>query len=108
MADWATLAAFATICVAGITVIGFWMRFSDRVTEAETRAQIAKDTAKDNSERIANLNAAFSLYREQVARDYISREMMQEFERRLTSAIDKLGERFDKFVEAALHKNKDQ
>lgn len=102
--DWTTLAAFGSIAVAIITVLGFWMNFSDRISEAKNEAKTAKETAKENSDRIATMNAAFALYREQVARDYISREMMQEFERRLTSAIDKLGERFDKFIEVSLHK----
>lgn len=104
MADWATLAAIAGLVVSILTILGFWMHFSDKVTEAKRDAALARETAKENSERITTLNAAFGLYREQVARDYISREMMSEFERRLTGAIDKLGERFDKFIEAALHK----
>lgn len=103
MMDWMTLSAIAAFIVSILTILGFWMHFSDKVTEAKRDAFQARELAKDNSERIATLNAAFSLYREQVARDYISREMMQEFERRLTGAIDKLGDRFDKIIEAALH-----
>lgn len=106
--DWTTLAAIATVSVAAITIVGFWMHFSDKVTNAAIAAASAKETAKENSERIATMNAAFALYREQVARDYISREMMQEFERRLTTAIDRLGERFDKFLEATFNKGHDK
>jgi hypothetical protein len=42
------------------------------------------------------------LYREQIARDYIHREVMREVEDRLTGAIDRLGERLDRFTAAAL------
>lgn len=106
--DWPTLAAIATVSVAVLTILGFWMHFSDRVTEARRDAKQAKEDTKENSEKISLMNAAFALYREQVARDYISREMMQEFERRLTTAIDRLGERFDKFLEAAFTKGQDK
>lgn len=47
--------------------------------------------------------AAFHLYREQVAREYIHRETMKEVEDRLTGAINRLGDRFDKLIEAALN-----
>jgi hypothetical protein len=105
MFDFITLAAFGSMAISAIAIIGFWMNFSDRISDARNEARIAREVAKENSERISSMNASFALYREQVARDYISREMMQEFERRLTSAIDKLGERFDRYVESILHKN---
>ena len=108
MTDWPQAAAIFTVIVAVLTVLGFWARFSDKITKATIAADHAENKAKEVSESLRMHIAAFALYREQVARDYISREMMQEFERRLTTAIDRLGERFDKFLEVAFHKNTDK
>jgi hypothetical protein len=35
------------------------------------------------------------LYREKVASEYVNRDLLREFEERLTKAIDRLGERID-------------
>jgi biopolymer transport protein ExbB/TolQ len=95
-----------------LSILRFWMTYSDRITKAEVAAKAAKDIAEEAkkdaheaSEKLAILAASFSLYREQVAKEYIHREVMREVEDRLTAAIDRLGTRFDRFTEAAMHKN---
>jgi hypothetical protein len=97
-------------CASLISILRFWMTYSDRITTAEAAAKAAADTAQEakkdaheTSEKIAILAASFSLYREQVAREYIHREVMREVEDRLTQAIDRLGVRLDRFTEAAIH-----
>lgn len=107
VALWGGLALGAI--VPSITIISFWMRFSDRVTKAEAKsasattiAQEARVAAHDCSEKLALQSAQFSLYREQVAKEYIHRESMREVEDRLTQAIDRLGARLDRFTEAAM------
>ena len=52
-------------------------------------------------------SAAFPLYREQIAREYIHREVMREVEERLTAAIDRLGDRLDRALERSGHQHKD-
>lgn len=104
--DWPVLAAIGGLIVTGIAILTFWMRFSDRITIAEASAEVSKDIAQeakkdahDASEKIALLSASFSIYREQVAREYIHREVMREVEERLTQAIDRLGDRLDRVLE---------
>ncbi|WP_156434080.1 hypothetical protein [Bradyrhizobium retamae] len=112
MADVVTWGAVAVAIGSMLSIVTFWTRYSDRVTKAEGAAktaneiaQEAKKDAHEATEKIALLAASFSLYREQVAREYIHREVMREVEDRLTAAIDRLGARLDRFTEAAMHKN---
>lgn len=103
--EWAMISAG---CAAGgfaIAFATFWMTFGSRLSKAEADATTAKASAYEAGERIITLGASFSLYREQVAREYIHREAMREVEDRLTQAIDRLGDRLDRlFVEAAARK----
>lgn len=104
--EWAAIGAIAAIAGFGLAFATFWLTFGGRISAAETEASNAKIEAKDASEKVAILGASFGLYREQIARDYIHREAMREVEDRLTQAIDRLGERLDRFTEAALHQTK--
>lgn len=106
MNEWAAVGAIAAIAGFGLAFATFWLTFGGRISSAETEAANAKTEAKDASDKVAVLSASFGLYREQIARDYIHREAMREVEDRLTQAIDRLGERLDRFTEAALHSAK--
>jgi len=107
--------------VPTLAVIGFWMRLASRITLAESTARAAKEEAesaakaakeeverlagaiKEANDKIAILQAAFALYSEQIAREYIHREMMREVEDRLTAAIERLGDRLDRVLERSGH-----
>lgn len=109
--EWAMISAVAAIAGFGIAFATFWLTFGGRIATAEaeaksakTEAADAKEDAKDASNKVALLSSAFGLYREQVAKEYIHREAMREVEDRLTAAIDRLGNRFDRFIEAAAKK----
>lgn len=104
MNDAVTWGAIAVAIGSVISIITFWTRYSDRITKAHDIAEQAKKEAHDAAEKLAVLAASFSLYREQVAREYIHREVMREIEDRLTQAIDRLGARLDRFTEVAMHK----
>jgi len=82
----------------------FWLKFGARIGRAEIESTAAVLAGKDAIDRVTRLDASFSTYREQVARDYIQRDAMRELEDRLTAAIDRLGDRLDRFVEAAVHR----
>ena len=106
MIEWAGIGALAGLAVAGTTVVTFWINFSSRISTAESDAKAARESAKDAKqialdahEKLAIERAAFSLYREQVAREYIHRESMREVEDRLTQAIERLGDRLDRVLE---------
>jgi len=104
MLEWPAVAAFASTGGFAVSFAVFWLTFGARIGKVETEAGAANSEARDALERVAKLGTSFSTYREQVARDYIHREMMREVEDRLAAAIDRLGDRLDRFVEAAAHK----
>jgi hypothetical protein len=104
--DTATIVALFGIMASGAAILTFWMRFSDRITKADGKAQAAREIAEEAkkdaheaNEKLALMSATFALYREQVAKEYIHREVMREVEDRLTAAIDRLGARFDRLLE---------
>lgn len=104
--EWAVIAAIAGSASACVAILTFWIRFSDRITTAEGKADEALKAAEqsrrdnqENSDKLAIQTAAFSLYREQIAREYIHREVMREVEERLTQAIERLGDRLDRVLE---------
>jgi hypothetical protein len=99
VSTWAVLGASASGILAACTVLAFWMRFENRITMAEATAKQALKTALEAMVKVEATNAAFGLYREQVAREYIHREVMREVEERLTQAIERLGDRLDRVLE---------
>jgi hypothetical protein len=94
---WTGLAIAAVVPALGI--IGFWMTLSARLAKAEAAAIEARDDAKEANGKATLLSASFALYREQIAREYIHREVMREVEDRLTAAIERLGDRLDRVLE---------
>lgn len=103
--EFAALGAVAAVAGFGLAFATFWLTFGSRIATAESAAAAALAQAKDASEKTTLMSTSFALYREQVARDYIHREVMREVEDRLTAAIDRLGDRLDRFVEAAVSKH---
>lgn len=107
-----TWVGVAAGCASLVSILRFWMTYSDRITKSEAAAKTATDVAQEAkkdaheaSEKNAILAASFSLYREQVAGNYIHREVMREVEERLTQAIDRLGDRLDRVLERSERKN---
>lgn len=99
--EWAAIAAGATVCGFGLSFATFWITFGGRVAKAEIIADDAKKEAEEANQKTTLLSASFSLYREQIAREYIHREVMREVEERLTQAIERLGDRLDRVLERA-------
>ena len=97
--DWGAIAAIATVAGFGLAFGGFWLKFGSRLANAEATSHEAKEDAKEANEKATLLSASFSLYREQIAREYIHREVMREVEDRLTQAIERLGDRLDRVLE---------
>ena len=96
---WAAIGVFGGLCLAGIGIITFWMTQASRLTKAEADSVAAAKAAYEANEKIILLSASFGLYREQIAREYIHREVMREVEERLTQAIERLGDRLDRVLE---------
>lgn len=97
MPQWAVFGV--ALIVPSLAIIGFWMTISSRLTKAEVTADDAKKDAEEANAKATLLSASFSLYREQIAREYIHREVMREVEDRLTQAIERLGDRLDRVLE---------
>ncbi len=95
--QWVTFSV--ALIVPAIAIIGFWMTLSSRLTKAEITSADAKKDAEEANAKATLLSASFSLYREQIAREYIHREVMREVEDRLTQAIERLGDRLDRVLE---------
>lgn len=100
--EWAAIAAIAALGGFGLAFATFWLTFGGRIGKSEAEAADAKVLARESNEKVALLATSFSMYREQIARDYIHREAMREVEDRLTAAIDRLGDRFDGFMKAMI------
>jgi hypothetical protein len=97
MPQWLTFGV--ALIVPALAILGFWMTLSARLAKAEITASEAKEDAKEANSKATLLSASFSLYREQIAREYIHREVMREVEDRLTQAIERLGDRLDRVLE---------
>lgn len=95
------MVALAGATASVVTVITFWMNRGRAEGENSAIAIDAKKIALDAHEQIAALNAAFGLYRERVAADYVSRSTLREVEIRITGAIDRIGDRLDRIIEQA-------
>jgi hypothetical protein len=108
MNDVITWGAMATAVGSVIAIVGFWTRYSDRLTKADAKAasareaaEEAKKDAKAAQDRVSLLDQAFGLYRERVALEYTSTKTLQAVEARLTDAIERLGDRFDRASSSA-------
>lgn len=94
MPQW--LVVFIAIILPGLGIISFWMSLSSRLTKAETAADLAQKEAFETTEKLTNLSTSYSAFRVDVAKEYIHRTTMIEVEDRLTKAIDRLADRFDR------------
>lgn len=97
--EFVAISAVVGIAGFGLAFATFWLTFGSRIATAESKANNSELQAKDAIDKVAILASSFALYREQIAREYIHREAMREVEDRLTAAIDRLGERLDRFLE---------
>lgn len=100
------IAAFASFVVAVLTILRTYSNQAVRITrfgdEAKAAKQAAEDASREAEAAIAlarEANAGLARFREHVAREYTSKEAIREMEARLVSAIDRLGERFDKYID---------
>ena len=122
------IAAAVGVCaIAGaiITIVTFWMRFSDRITRAEAAAaaaskeaenalHVAAEAVEENKvihDRLTRMGAEFALYRERAGDMFVKAPRLDEIEtrlvdnmdkteRRLTDAIGGLTTRLDKLIAA--------
>lgn len=102
--EWPAVAAAATLCGFGLSFATFWFTFGSRLSRAESDAKAAKEDTDKANERLTIMAAAFGSYREQVAKEYLSRDIGREMEDRITGSVERLGTRLDRLVEALASK----
>lgn len=66
------------------------------IVRTNTKANTAHDMAKEAQSAVSVQTAALSLYKEHVASQYVDRQDLSEMEKRLTAAINNLGNRLDR------------
>jgi hypothetical protein len=99
MIDWANIVGMIGIPLA----LAAWGRIESAQSRArhaeEKRLAEAKAVHDSLHKRITNLITEFAEYREKVARDYATREMLLTLERGLVSQLTRLDEKIDRLLE---------
>lgn len=88
-------ATLSLIVLQIIAFVVFIIRTHGRANGAYELAEKAHKRADEAHIAVGAYNAAHMLFREHVAAEYVDREALREMENRLTSAIDRLGDRLD-------------
>ena len=88
--DWVAygpmLTAIGFLVAQVIALIVGWVRMKDQANDAKEEAADAKKIALEAHATLAVTNAEFARYREQVARDYVTRDTIREVEHRVVHA----------------------
>lgn len=87
--SWPEIAGIIALATFGMTFVGVAWKLHDRIAKGD-------DSIRRDVEVVRSDLASF---REQVAREYVSREHLRELEDRLVSAIERLGDRLDRLFE---------
>lgn len=89
------------LVISAVTALGvagggfkFWVNAATKISDSNSAAKHslqeaaeANATAKSAHDRITVQAEAFGLYRERVARDYVSRDILREMEERISATI---------------------
>lgn len=93
--------------MAAITIMGFWMRFSDRMTTAETVAAAANIEAAAAKIRVEGLQRDFTEYQIKAAGMFITDTELGQTERRISAQVEEIkldirgmNDRLDRVLEA--------
>jgi hypothetical protein len=95
MIEFIPWAALIVALTAGAYVVRIALAFG----KIEQTARLAKDQADNFTVGLSALSAAHNMFQVQVAREYVNRDVMREFEERLRHDIRELGERVDRLAE---------
>lgn len=96
------LGGLGGIGASGFAIVKFWMRLSDRITEAEAKAEAAETAAGNANIQVSALRlevdrvkAELVEHRVAVAKEYVSKDTLATLESRVIEAINSLGQRLD-------------
>jgi uncharacterized membrane protein len=97
----------ATLLIIAVQIVGFIVfvvRTHNRATEADEAACKAQKRADEAVLNTSAVAANLSLFREQVAAEYVDRDALREIKRELIDAINRLGDRMDASMRTNGHK----
>lgn len=90
--DWGLLVAIAALVLTAAGGLAVWaIRFG--------KAETSSETARMALERAESVERDLADFRERVARDYATAEMVAAVERNMTYAINRLTDRIDRVLE---------
>lgn len=105
--SWAAVGGGCALIMAGLTIMGFWMRFSDRMTAAETAAGTAHVEAVAAKLKAEILQRDFTDYQTKAAGLFITDNELGQTERRISSQVEEIkldirgmNDRLDRILEA--------
>ena len=93
-------ATLLTIATEAVVVIIFLVRSDTRSKSAKDIASAAQKRADEAHDKISVQTSTHSLFREEVAREYVSHVSLQQMETRLTHSIDGIRQRLDKVLDS--------
>lgn len=103
---WVGIGAIAGLCTAGVTVLSFWIAFTEKIATAKAKAEAAEAMAEDakrDAENIQTQLAAhvgtFAMFREHIAKEYIDRDALESMEKRIMNGLKEIGMRVDKVLQ---------
>lgn len=97
-------ATLTVVLGQAVLLIVFLVRTANTAKSADKKAEEARDRADEAHEKVAALQGLLALHREQVAREYVDRDVLRDMETRLTNRINSLGDRIDESVDRALQR----
>ena len=95
--------AIVATCMLLLTVSGYIVKVTLRISEAEKKAELAQSRADmaginvaANTMRVETVAKLLSDHKETIAQNYVSNRSLEALENRLVDAIGKLGDRIDR------------
>lgn len=88
-------ATLLAIAAQVVVIIVFMVKTASTAKSAREEAKDAKKMASDAHEKIALMQGSLALHREQVAREYVDRDVLREMEERLSVSIHRLSDKID-------------
>jgi hypothetical protein len=88
--SWAAVGGVCAFVMAALTVLGFWMRFSDRMTAAETAATTAHVEAVAAKLKADILQRDFTDYQTKAAGMFITDSELGQTERRISAQVEEI------------------
>lgn len=88
------LEAVGTLIGCFVAILIFWMKLSDRISEANSTAEAAGKSANAAIARVIDTEKQLVDHRVMVAAEYVSKTTLGEMRTELLGAINRLGDQF--------------